>query len=239
MLAEDLKPNPGKNLEIEVNGEKYVRYPVKTRVVNQGDDLAEIIKEYAGPFLKTGDIVFLSEKMVSISQGRAIPIKDIKPSWLAKFLLKFVHKSPYGIGIGSPWTMELAVREAGAARILLAAFLSAITKPLGIKGVFYKVVGKQINTIDGPAPYVISPYNQYAKLGPIEPQKTAEELGEKISCDVLILDANDLGVEVLGKSNPEITDDFCQKVFKDNPLGQTNEQTPVGILRRSSGSAGF
>ena len=232
MPEESLKPNPGKNLEIEVNGEKYARYPVRTRVVNPGDDLAEIIKEYAGPFLKTGDIVFLSEKMVSISQGRAIPIKDINPSWLAKFLLKFVYKSPYGVGIGSPWTMELAVREAGVPRILLAAFLSALTKPFGIKGVFYKVVGKQINTIDGPAPYVIPPYNQYAKLGPIEPQKTARELKEKTGYDILILDANDLGVEVLGKSDSAITDDFCKNVFEDNPLCQTDEQTPVGILRR-------
>ena len=231
-MPEDLKPNPGKNLEIEVDGERYARYPVRTRVVNQGDDLAGVIKEFAGPFLEAGDIVFLSEKMVSISQGRAIPIKDINPSWLAKFLLKFVYKSPYGVGIGSPWTMELAVREAGVFRILLAAFFAALTKPFGIRGVFYKVAGKGINTIDGPAPYVIPPYNQYAKLGPIEPQKTARELKEKIGYDILILDANDLGVEVLGKSNPEIADDFYKKVFKDNPLGQTNEQTPIGILRK-------
>ena len=231
-MPEDLKPNPGKNLEIEIDGERYARYPVRTRVVNPGDNLAELIKEYAGPFLRMGDSVFLSEKMVSISQGRAIPIKDIKVSFLAKFLLKFVYKSPYGVGIGSPWTMELAIREAGVFRIMIAAFFAALTKPFGIRGVFYKVAGKGINTIDGPAPYVIPPYNQYAKLGPIEPQKTAQKLKEKIGYDVLILDANDLGVEVLGKSNQEIADEFYKKVFKDNPLGQTNEQTPVGILRK-------
>jgi len=43
----------------------------------------------------------------------AFPIKDIRPSFLAKFLVKFVHKSPYGIGLGSPWTMELAIKEGG------------------------------------------------------------------------------------------------------------------------------
>jgi hypothetical protein len=170
--------------------------------------------------------------MVSISQGRAIPIKDIKVSRFANFLLKFVYKSPYGVGIGSPWTMELAIREAGAARILLAAAASAITKPFGIRGVFYKVAGHDINAIDGPAPYVIPPYNQYAKLPPLDPQKATEDLKGQIGYDVVILDANDIGIVVMGKSSREISDDFCKKVFKDNPLGQTSEQTPVCVVRR-------
>jgi len=49
---------------------------------------------------------------------------------------------------------------------------------------------------------------------------------------VVIIDANDLGVNVLGKSNKNISDDFCQKVFKDNPLGQASEQTPLCIVRK-------
>ena len=199
MEIENIQPNPGKNIKIEVDGQTYARYPIKTKVVNPGDNLAQVIKEYAGQYLKQGDLIFLSEKMVSISQGRAIPIKDIKVSRLANFLLKFVYKSPFGVGIGSPWTMELAIRETGAARILLAAFASAITKPLGIRGVFYKV---------------------------------AEDLKKQSGYDAVILDANDIGIVVMGKSNKEISDDFCKKVFKDNPLGQTSEQTPVCVVRK-------
>lgn len=232
MEIENIEPNPGKKIEIEVDGALYARYPIRTKVVNPGDDLAQVIKDYAGQYLKTGDLIFLSEKMVSIAQGRAIPIKDIKVSGLAKFLLKFVYKSPYGVGIGSPWTMELAVRESGTFRILLAAAASAITKPFGIRGVFYKVAGHGINAIDGPAPYVIPPYNQYAKLPPLDPQKATEDLKKQIGFDVVILDANDIGIVVMGKSNKEISDDFCKKVFKDNPLGQTSEQTPVCVVRK-------
>ena len=33
-------------------------------------------------------------------------MKDIKPRPLAKFLCKFVLKTPYGIGLGIPETME-------------------------------------------------------------------------------------------------------------------------------------
>jgi len=194
--------------------------------------MERIVTEYAAPHLKPGDFLFISERVVAITQGRAFPIKDIHPSRLAKFLVKFVHKSPYGIGLGSPWTMELAIREAGVVRILFAALISAITKPFGVRGLFYKVVGKNINAIDGPCSYTLPPYNEYAKLGPKNPNGVARELAEKLGVRVIIIDANDLGVAILGKSEKNISDDLCKKVFRDNPLGQSSEQTPLCIVRK-------
>jgi F420-0:gamma-glutamyl ligase-like protein len=226
-----MTPNLGKQLVIEVENKKYARYPIKTHIISDKDDIIDVCVKYASPHLKENDLLFISEKIVAISQGRAFHIKDIKPSFLAKILVKFVHKSPYGIGLGSPWTMELAIRETGALRILIAAFASAITKPFGIKGVFYKVVGNNINAIDGPCDYTLPPYNQYAKLGPKDPDGVALKIKQRIHNDVVIIDANDLGVNVLGKSNESITDEFCEKVFKDNPLGQASEQTPLCIVR--------
>lgn len=242
-MCDDLKPNPGKNLYIEVGGRKYARFPIKTHVITEKDNLSEVCKRYAGPHLREGDILFVSEKIVAITQKRAFPIKDIKPSPLAKLLVKFVHKSPYGIGLGSPWTMELALREAGVLRILLGALVAGITKPFGIRGLFYKIVGKNISAIDGPCDYTLPPYDQYAILGPAEPEKVAKMLGFEINHDVVIIDANDLGVAVLGKSSKDLSDNFCKDVFRDNPLGQSSEQTPLCIVRemgnedRSSGEA--
>jgi F420-0:gamma-glutamyl ligase-like protein len=231
-MINDLKPNPGKNLYIEFDGCKYARFPVKTHIVTKDDDIVEICKKYAGSYLQNNDLLFISERIVAISQGRAFPIKDIKPSLLAKFLVKFVHKSPYGIGLGSPWTMELAIKEAGVLRIIMGALAAAVTKPFGIRGVFYKVVGKNINAIDGPCDYTLPPYNKYAKLGPAEPDKVAKKIKTEINHDVVIIDANDLGVAVLGKSDKNISDVFCKNVFKDNPLGQSSEQTPLCIVRK-------
>src|SRR3989344_586674 len=122
MNISELRPNPGKQLGIEVEGKKYARFPVKTHVITKDDDILEVVEKYARPFLQTGDKLFISERVVAIMQGRAYPIKDIKPSRLASFLVKFVKKSPYGIGLGSPWTMELAIREAGKLRIIFANF---------------------------------------------------------------------------------------------------------------------
>lgn len=227
-----LKPNAGKNLTITITEGTYARLPIKTHIITKDDTMADVVRWYAQPHLVAGDFLFISERIVAISQGRAFPIRDIKPSRLAKFLVKFVHKSPYGIGLGSPWTMELAIQEAGAVKILIGALAAALTKPFGMKGVFYKVVGKNINAIDGPCDYTLPPYNEYAKLGPSEPDKAAKALQVVTGHDVVIIDANDLGVAVLGKSSKDITDDFCKNVFKDNPLGQSAEQTPLCIVRK-------
>lgn len=230
----DIKPNIGKNLNIEIDGNIFERLPIKTHIITSSDNIVDVAKRYASPYLKEGDMLFVSEKIVAISQGRAFPIKDIKPSFLAKLLVKFVHKSPHGIGLGSPWTMELAIREAGVLRMLLGAFVAAVTKPFGMRGVFYRVVGKNINAIDGPCSYTLPPYNEYAKLGPAEPEKVAKKISQNLECGVVIIDANDLGVAILGKSDDKISDVFCKEVFRDNPLGQASEQTPLCIVRKHS-----
>lgn len=228
-----LQPNTGKRRDIDLDGQTYSRLPIHTHVITSADSIAEVCRRYAGPHLQEGDTLFVSERVVAISQGRAFPIKDIKPSHLANFLVRFVDKSPYGIGLGSRWTMELAIREGGVARIITGALASAVTKPFGIHGVFYTVVGKHINAIDGPCDYTLPPYNQYAKLGPADPGRVAKALSLDVAHNVVIIDANDLGIAVLGKSSREISDDWCKKVFRDNPLGQSSEQTPLCIVRKS------
>ena len=232
MLDQYAAPNSGKKLAIKVSAQQWSRIPIRTHIVTDKDDIITVAKKYALHRLKEHDLLFISERIVSISQGRAFPVAKIKPSFFANTLSKLVHKSPYGIGLASPWTMELAIREVGLLRILFAAGLSAITKIFGIRGIFYKVAGKNINAIDGPCDYTLPPYNKYAKLGPAKPNKVAIEVAEALGCQVVIIDANDLGVAVLGKSSKDLSDQFCQQIFKDNPLGQSSEQTPMAIVRK-------
>lgn len=226
-------PNTGKQATIQTSLGIFERIPIKTHVITDKDDIVLVIEKATKETRREGDFIFVSERVVAISQGRAYPIDSIKPSWLAKLLVKFVHKSPYGIGLGSPWTMELALREAGVARMLFAAFASALTKPFGMRGVFYKVVGKNINAIDGPCDYTLPPYNHYAKLGPKDPDSAARKIFDLTGSKTVIIDANDLGVTVLGRSHDDIAVDFCKEVFKDNPLGQTDEQTPIAVVRKA------
>lgn len=232
MTVIPLSPNPGKNRERIYNGVVYARLPVKTSVITKDDTIADIVSTYAKPHVQPGDALFISERVVAITQGRAYAIADIQPSWLATVLSKKVFKSPYGIGLGSPWTMELAIREAGALRILFGAAVAAITKPFGIKGLFYKVVGEGVNAIDGPCDYTLPPYNKYAVLGPKNPDKVARELSALLDCDVVIIDANDLDLNVLGASNSAHDYAWCKGVYGDNPTGQSTEQTPLCIVRK-------
>jgi hypothetical protein len=72
-----LSTNPGKQLTIMVNQTMYERYPIKTRVIHNGDDLLVLLQEYAQPHLKPGDIIFISEKIVAITsklQAKARPL---------------------------------------------------------------------------------------------------------------------------------------------------------------------
>ena len=231
-------PNGTKNLIISTEWGDFARYPVRTHVVKSGDDLEEMMERYLMKYLQEGDRIFISEKIVAISQGRAFPIDEIQPSRLAKFLCRFVYKTPYGIGLGSPWTMELAIRELGAPKILFAAFCSAVTKLFGIRGVFYRICGPRARAIDGPCDCTLPPYNHYAKLAPHKPDEVAARLAKKTGCPVVIIDANDLGVEVLGRSDKSIEINLCRAVFKDNPLDQSRQQTPLRIVRPVSREEG-
>src|SRR5690554_1519386 len=133
---------------VNINGEKYLRIPIKTKIFSATDDIIDLVKEYVTPHYQPGDIVTLSESPVAITQGRAIPVSELKIGWLANFLWKFVAKVPYGVGLRAPASMQCAIDECGSFRILLAAGIGAITKLFGIKGMFYRVAGMQAALID-------------------------------------------------------------------------------------------
>ena len=230
--------NKNKQLSIDVDGVSYNRIPIKTHLITVDDDLLKLVEKYVVPHLISGDCLFISEKIVAITQGRIILIRDVKPSRFAKFLAKigvnFGTKKFRGFGLGTPPAMQLAIQEAGIPRILLGAILAAITKPFGIKGMFYRIIGPEAKSIDCPASYILWPYHQYAKLAPLNPENVAKSVTKETKHETVIIDANYIGVSVLGKSSSNLSDHFAEKVFRDNPLGQGDEQTPLCIVRKLS-----
>ena len=117
-------------------------YPLFSHLVTAKDDIVAVVREHAEPSWNPATSA-ISEKIVAICEGRAYPLDEIQPTRLATFMAKFVTRTPHGIGIGSPWTMEFALREAGAPRIFAAAFASAITKPFGKKESFTASPGRK------------------------------------------------------------------------------------------------
>ncbi len=231
------EPNEGRELHASIGGVVYARHPTRTHLVTAEDDAGEVARRYVADLGDDVRFVAISERMVAITQGRSYPIRDIRPSPLARLLERFVTRPGYGIGLGSAETMELAIREVGAPRILLAAGLSAVTKPFGIHGVFYRVAGAQAKAIDGPTSYTIPPYNDAATLGPRDPDGAARHIAAVLDAPVAIIDANDAGCAVLGAS-PGVDRRFVQRLFADNPLGQAREQTPICVVREVAWPAG-
>jgi len=234
ILAE---PNEGRALHASLGGTVYARHPVRTHLVTGKDDAGDVVRRYVGELGGDVRLVAVSERMVAITQGRSYPIKDIRPGRIARFLERHVTRPGYGIGLGSAETMELAVREVGAPRILLAAAASAVTRPFGIHGIFYRVAGPQARAIDGPTSYTIPPYNEAATLGPRRPDEAARSLAAAIGAPVAIIDANDAGCTILGAS-PGVDRRFVERLFADNPLGQAREQTPICVIREVAWPAG-
>ncbi|MEO6943180.1 MAG: coenzyme F420-0:L-glutamate ligase [Lacisediminihabitans sp.] len=231
MVAE---ANQGKALETEVDGVRYLRIPIKTRLVGPEDDIVEVVTGFADGLLQDGDVLFVTEKIVGITQGRAFPVDSIDARPLAVRLSKYVTRTPSGIGLGLPQTMEMALRECGTPRILLAAVVAAVTKPFGRRGDFYRVAGPKARGIDGPTGGTIPPYNSQVVLAPDRPGWVASELRAALDAqvDVLVVDINDFGGNVLGSTMSKVANRLMERILKDNPLGQGHESTPMGIIRQ-------
>ena len=230
---EEFQPNPGRHLFATARGGAiYTRAPLRSPKVGPGDAIEAAIRtSLDGRVIEAGDILALSEKAVAVSQGRSLPITEIHPTRMARLLSRGVRRSPVGIGIAMPETMQLAIEEAGLPRILLAAAVAAVTKPFGMRGIFYRIAGPMVAAIDGPTPYTIPPSNTHAKRAPLDPDGVASGLATALGVKVAIIDANDIGVAVLGASIG--TDrDLVRSLFRDNPLGQGSEQTPFALLRQ-------
>ena len=225
------EPNEGREWHATIDGVVYCRRPVRTHLVTVADDAADVVRRYATPLGPDVALVAVSERMVAITQGRSHRMVDIHPGPLARFLVRFVTRPGYGIGLGTAETMQLAIDEVGAPRILLAAAVSGLTKPFGIHGLFYRIAGPQAAAIDGPTSYTIPPYNESATLGPRDPNGEARRLAAALDRPVAVIDANDAGVNILGAS-PGLDRQLVRRLFADNPLGQSREQTPIAVVER-------
>jgi asparagine synthase (glutamine-hydrolysing) len=214
-----------------VDGRAYARAPIRTRLFASGDSLVDGLTDALRDVeLMPDDVVAVSEKAVAICQGRSYPVGDVHARPLARTLSRFVGRTASGIGLGIPATMELAIREAGEARILGATAAAAVTKPFGVKGVFYRVAGPAVRAIDGPTRGTIPPYDGHAKMGPADPEGVARDLSARVGVGVAVIDANDIGVNVLGVSR-DVDAALVESLLRDNPLGQGAQQTPVALLR--------
>ncbi len=227
-----LFPNPGKKLVVEINNIKFARYPVKTRFIKTSDSLEGIVSSYILPYAEKDDIIVLCQKIISILQKRIVHKKDVKVGFFATFLSKFVKKTPAGFSVGNPLKMQVAIDLAGLPRILFACFCGAVCKIFRIYGVFYRVAGHQVSQLDGFYGGAFPQYAEVGILGPKDCDSLCEALKQRFKLSFMVADINDLGGNILGKSKDlKGKEKLILQILKDNPSGQSNQQTPIIIIR--------
>lgn len=215
-------------------GAKFERIAVQTHWITFGENLVEVLRKYAVPLMQPGDWIALSEKVVSVCQENARHISTIKTTWLARLITKGVRKYPDDPGWDNPPKMQVVIDEAGVPRVLLAMLLGTIGKFLGIRGIFWHIVGHRLGEIDGPHPHNKYPYNEYSILPPKDPEGTCDAIEKALNLPAVIIDGNNINIKVIGMSKGMPVDAKTVRLaLLDNPMGQEHEMTPFILVRKT------
>ena len=131
--------------------------------------------------------------------------------------------------------MQLVIDRTGTLRIVAATLASAITRPFGLRGAFYLIAGRNARGMDGmrpPLEHMLIP-----PLDPREAARLAEKLADAVSVPVAIVDINDRGGSIRALSRHAPPARLLQRVLRDNPLGQRDQATPLGLVRPAGAAA--
>lgn len=223
---------------IEVDGRVYERYGIKTHFIEVGENFVELMKKYVVPFIEEGDMLSVSEKVVAMCQGNVVHMEDMKLSWFTKLMSKFGKKTDSGIGITEPYKLQLMIDMKGLPKVLYAGFMGLLGKLVGRRGIFYEILGEDAAGIDGFYSHSsFEVYHTMATLIPKEPDKVCNEVYDTCHFPMMIVDANDIEVLVLGKSDAlkDVPNEKLGARIEDNPAGQDNELTPFIVIRDITG----
>ncbi len=231
--------NEGKNVNIrtsgkDFHGEIYARHAIRTHFIRIGENYIDLIEKYVKPLYQPGDILSSSEKVIALCQGRVLTENQVIPGFFAKLLSRLVHKTAAGPGMGLPRKMQFAINICGLRKVLFAAVCAGLDKLRGIHGTFYKMLGAEVRGLDGFYGEDIPEYKHIGIRIPEEPDKVCDEVYEKTGVVMMIVDANDLNVELLGKCKQleGFSDSELLSLVADNPAGQGRQNTPFILIRK-------
>ena len=217
----EFRANEGKSVTIEVGGKTYARHPIQTHFVQVGESYIDLVEQYVKPVWQPGDLLSSSEKIIGLCQKRVVYKKDMKVGRLARFLSRFASHSSAGIGVDSPYKMQFAINERGALFVLWAAFCAGVAKLFGKRGVFYEMVGQEVSGLDGFYDHEFQEYGEFGIRLPENPGKVCDEIEAATGVQAMIVDANDLNVEILGKASSVTLDDETLKGLIRDKFGSS------------------
>lgn len=223
--------NEGKKCAVITSAGRFDRYVIPTHFVQIGEDYIDLIQKYVKPEYEEGAVITVCSKVISLCQKRVIYKSDVKLSHTARFLSRFATRSSAGIGMDSPYKLQFAIDYCGYPKILLAAFLSGVTKLFHKHGVFYQIAGQEVKGLDGFYDKAFREYGEYGIRLPENSTRVCNEIYEKTGIPCAIIDVNDREGDILGMAEAyPLTKDQLMEVVKDNPAGQSNQCTPFILI---------
>lgn len=127
------------------NGDGCQVLPVPTHLLGVLDDPAEVLRRYAGPVLRPGDILTIGETPLAVIQGRYQHPSMVEPSGLARLLCRVFHPTS---SLATACGLQSLIDTVGPARVLCAWLAGSLMKLVGSKGGFYRLAGDQARLID-------------------------------------------------------------------------------------------
>jgi hypothetical protein len=209
-----------------------VAIPIRTQLVNAGDDLIDIVDRCVQGIARAGDVIAISETALAIAQGEYIRAEYVRPTPLAYALSR---RAGALATVNQPESMQLVIDLAGRAKVIYATLAYVVGRALGRRGAFYEVMGSALTAIDGYTG-TMPPFERAIVLAPRDPGPFAASVFERTGIACAVVDANDLGkAKVLGASRG-VDRVQIERALLDNPHGNGDEQTPVVVLKwRSQG----
>ena len=222
------------------DGRRYQRYAIQTHFVEPNEDKCQLVRRYVLPLYQPGDVLSFTAKVMGLCTGMARTLEDTHPGLWARTLAPFAGHNSTGIGAHQPYKMQLIIEICGLPRVLLAAAVSALTRPLGIRGLFWKICGHGVAGIDGFYPdSSFEAYHTMGILNPDHPVEDCDQIERETGVPTVCMDANDFDQNQLGKGTHfPLSDDQIQDAMADNPSGQGAELTPFILIRPLSEAEG-
>ena len=216
--------------QVSVAGAEYLRLPLRTRWLDEADDLGLALKEHL-ELARPGDTVGVSETVVIMLTGRTVDINTVQPGRLARMLAGYVRpRGEHARGLSVPEKMEYVIRTVGLWRVIAAAVGGALTRPLGMRGTFYRIAGPIARDVDG-GPHTAYEHVLLPALDSKDAQRICDDLERALDIGVSIVDLNDFGGSIRAVSPRSLPAETLASVLSDNPLGQHLTSTPFVLVR--------
>ncbi|MHA6784473.1 coenzyme F420-0:L-glutamate ligase [Pseudonocardia saturnea] len=218
------------DVDVMARGRRWRRILLRTPWLAASDDLgAVLVAALDGLPARPGDVVAVAEKIAVVTSGRAVDARTLHAGPLARLLARAVRPVGDSCGLSLPRKMQFVLDQVGRSRVVGAALAAAVTRPLGCRGTFYRLLGSVARDLDGLRGAYLDELLPPLRAG--EAELLAHHLAARVGRVVAVVDVNDRGGSVRAVSAGGPDPGTLLSLLADNPHGDGGQSTPVVLLR--------